>query len=107
MTINDFVEMYVNNPDGKAVLRQNFFTDGVFTNYSTDICQIVGKVARLNIRKYSRTTSKLQSLLRYALERNGYTIEEYNGEPCTYWNYGYCSSDNKWTINELKARGIF
>lgn len=107
MTTYDFLGKYVKEHDGKHVNRQNFYIDGTFTNYSTDICRIDGKKAFLNIHKYSRTTSKLQSQLKNLLIKYGYSIEEYDGDDCMLWSCGYCSSDNKWTVKELKERGIF
>lgn len=107
MTTYDFLMQYVKEHNGKHINRQNFYIDGELTTYSTTICRIDGKNAYLNIHKYSRTTSKLQSQLKALLIENDYTIIEYDGEPAFMWNYGYCSSDNKWSVKELKERGIF
>lgn len=109
MTNYDFLEQYVTKHNGKHVNRQNYYIDGTLTTYSTDICFLdaVKLVAKVNNRKYSTTTSKLVSQLVNILTRHGYKIEYFNGESCTYWNYGYCSDDNKWTTKELKQRGIF
>lgn len=74
-------------------------------NYSTLICEIDGNKARLNVRKYSRTTTRIQSTLRRILENKGFEIIEYEGDPCTYWNFGYMGAEN-WTMNDLKQRGI-
>lgn len=107
MTNYDFLEQYVKNPTTKAVNRQNYCINGEFVNYSTTICKICGTVARLNTRKYSATTSKLQSQLTALLNKYGYTIETYNGDDAYMWNGGCCGTDNKWTISELKQHGIF
>ena len=60
-------------------------------NYSTVLCEIdrENKTARVNARKYSRTTSKIQDLIRSALINNGFEIVNYIGESANYWNYGY------------------
>ena len=107
MKTYDFLEEYVKNPTTKAVNRQNYCIDGELVSYSTTICRIDGNTARLNVRKYSRTTSKLQSDLESLLTAYGYNIEHYNGESAYMWNGGYCSESNKWTAKELKERGIF
>lgn len=60
-------------------------------NYSTTICKIdrTAKIALINSRKYSVTTSRIQSELRYQLRMNDFTIKEVDGEPAYFWNYGY------------------
>lgn len=107
MTNYDFLEQYVKEHNGKHVNRQNYYIDGELTTYSTTICKIIGETAFLNTRKYSRTTSKLQSMLKGLLTAHGYKVEEYNGDDAYMWCGGWQSSDNKWTKSELKARGIF
>ena len=107
MTNYDFLEQYVKEHNGKHVNRQNYYIDGELTTYSTTICKIIGEIAYLNTRKYSTTTSKLQSTLKGLLTAHGYKVEEYNGDYAYMWNGGWQSSDNKWTKSELKARGIF
>ena len=107
MTTYDFLEEYVKNPTTKAVNRQNYCVNGELVSYSTTICTINGNTAKLNIRKYSRTTSKLQSELESLLTANGYNIERYNGESAYMWNGGFGSDSNKWTVKELKEQGIF
>lgn len=64
----------------------------VLFNYSTAICEIdrEAKKARLNVRKYSTTTSKIQSRLHSLLHQAGFEIEEsedfrFGG----WWNFGY------------------
>ena len=107
MSIYDFLDQYVKEHDGKHVNRQNYYIDGVFVSYSTTICTIDGNTAKLNVKKYSKTTSKLQSQLENILNKHGYKIEKYEGSECCLWNYGYCSDTNKWTVKELKDHGIF
>lgn len=109
MTTYDFIEQFITEHNGKHVNRQNFYIDGTFTSYSTDICSLdtQNKVAALNVHKYSRTTTKLQNTFKTLLTRHGYKINEFDGADCMLWSCGYCSSDNKWTVKELRERGIF
>ena len=103
----DFLDQYVKEHDGKHVNRQNYYIDGVFVSYSTTICEIAGNTAKLNVKKYSKTTSKLQSQLENILNKHGKKKKKYKGSDCCLWNYGYCSDTNKWTVKELKEHGIF
>ena len=90
MANNDFMEKWIQKDTHKG--NGHLLANGdTLLNYSTIICMIdrESKIAKLNTRKYSRTTSKIQSYLSYLLSKNGFTITEYKGEPCDYWNYGY------------------
>lgn len=60
-------------------------------NYSTLMCDIDrdSKTARVNTRKYSATTSRIQSIIRQVLTDRGYNITEFDGGACNYWNCGY------------------
>lgn len=107
MTNYDFIEQYVMDATKKAVHDHMFTANGELVHYSTTICTISGNIAKVNISKISRTTSKLQSYLIRLLRSHGYTIEEYDGGINGYfWNYGYMGAPN-WTAKELKQRGIF
>ena len=79
------------------------YKGNTLTNYSTDMVTIDrdNKIADVNIRKYSRSTTNIQSTIRSLLNRYGYTINEYEGEPCNYWNCGYCGAEH-WTVAEVK-----
>lgn len=110
MTNYDFMRNYVTNNESPLAVNCycHLLQDGIYLyNYSTLICTVNrnDKKARLNTKKYSRTTSKIQSTLRRILENNDYEIEEYEGENARYWNFGYMGAEN-WTMNDLKQRGI-
>ena len=59
-------------------------------NYATEICKVnrANKTARLNVKKYSVTTSSIQSSLKHLLGVEGYTIEEYIGPSAEKWEVG-------------------
>lgn len=69
-------------------------------NYSTTIAKRLegGKIA-LNVRKYTHTTGKIQSLIKSIC--NDLIVEEYEGEPATIWNYGYQGA-RRITSKEIK-----
>lgn len=74
-----------------AVNHLAYYGDAL-VNYSTVILTVdrENRFAKFNVRKYSSTTSRIQSLIRQELERADYTWEEYDGEPCRFWwNLGY------------------
>ena len=91
MTNNDIIRIFVNGSKKAAAANHIGFYDNRLFSYSTVICEIdrSKKSALFNSRKYSRTTSKHQSALRYSLEAAGYSIKEYNGPDAWAWNYGY------------------
>lgn len=76
----DFIQDFIN---GKVSTSSNLVCDGnAVINYDTEIARIIDPVekkAELNTRKYSRTTSKNQNMIRRELEKAGYTISEYVG----------------------------
>ena len=81
------------------------YSEDKLYNYSTVICTIDrdNKTARLNVKKYSSTTSRIQSMVKGALRKANYEITEYVGEPCSYWNYGYQGAGNV-TLDDMKER---
>ena len=91
MTNKELINEYIT--DGKNFNATNHlgYAGNTLFNYSTAICLIdrANRIAAVNARKYSTTTSKIQGTLRYELARNGYEIKDYDGEPCYYWNLGY------------------
>lgn len=80
------------------------YKGNILTNYSKDIAIIdrVNKKALVNTRKYSRSTTNIQSTLLSLLEQNGYTIEQYDGGACQWWNCGYVGAD-RLTIEDVKS----
>ena len=82
------------------------YADDKLFNYSTEICRIdrAGKRAEVNTRKYSSTTTRIQSTLAFELKSMGYTITEYIGEPASPWNSGYMGARNV-TKGDMYWRG--
>ena len=107
MTNKDLITMYLDGNKKAGACNHLMFTGSDLYNYSTLMCTVnrEAKTAKFNTRKYSRTTSKIQGMIRRLLEGRGYSIEEYNGEPCVYWNFGYQGAEN-WTVADLKKRGL-
>lgn len=103
----DFMVSYVKNERVNDCYCHLMKIANKLYNYSTEICSVdyENKTALLNTRKYSRTTTKIQSQLKSILERYGLTITEYIGEPCYYWNCGYQGAEN-WTRKDMKSRGF-
>ena len=79
------------------------YTNSTLWNYSTVICEVdrPRKIARVNTRKYSATTSKIQGMLKRELASAGYKVEEYSGQPANMWNYGYMGAEN-WKAKDFK-----
>lgn len=93
MTNREIINEFINNPreKGNACNHLLYKGNGII-NYSTLMCTVdrENKKALLNVTKYSRTTSKIQGMIRYELECAGFEIEEVHGEfPRNWWNYGY------------------
>lgn len=71
------------------------FKNNILINYDTPICYIdkIKKIIFLNIRKYSATTSRIQSRLALEISQadnlKGYKVQEYEGDSCHYWNAGF------------------
>jgi hypothetical protein len=96
MTNREFIRKYIRGEQRFGANGHLGFADNRLINYSTEICVIdrENKVAAVNNRKYSSTTSRIQSELRYQLSVAGYEITEYDGEPASFWNYGYMGARN-------------
>lgn len=96
MSNQDFIREYIKGERRFGAYCHLGYADDRLINYSTVICQInrADRTALVNIRKYSRTTSKIQSQLRSILDREGYFITEYEGDDAGYWNYGYQGAEN-------------
>lgn len=91
MTNQQLVNCFVDGSMEAAVTNHVGYRGNCLISYSTVICEIdrVNKTARVNVRKYSATTSRLQSRLLAALQSAGYAIEEYEGSAAYMWNAGY------------------
>lgn len=103
MTNKEFIRKYIRGEQRYGANGHLGFADDKLINYSTEICRIdrTNKTAEVNSRRYSSTTSRIQSELRYQLDIAGYTITEYEGEYATPWNCGYMGADNV-TINRMR-----
>lgn len=102
MTNYDCIMDYVNGKKTYGAVNHIGYQLNKLWNYSTLMCEIDrdAKTAKVNTRKYSRTTSKIQSMIRAALVNKGYTIIEYDGEHANYWNYGYMGAE-RWTTKDF------
>ena len=91
MTNNDFIREFITGSKAVGACNHLGYNGNILINYSTAICEInrTEHTAVVNVRKYSATTSKIQSRLLYELEAAGFTVERVEGEPAHYWNYGY------------------
>ena len=103
MTNNEIIYNFVAGNRKQAAANHIGYMNNELFSYSTVICRIdrENKKAELNTKKYSRTTSKHQSYLRYTLEHFGYAIKEYDGPDCMYWNWGYMGAPAL-TVEDLK-----
>ena len=103
MTNDGLMSLFIEGTKRYGAVNHLGFTDSKLWNYSTVICEIdrENRRAKLNVRRYSTATSKIQGMLKYMLIRHGYSIEEVQGEPCNYWNNGYMGAP-KWTPKEFK-----
>jgi len=72
----------------KGIAGHLYIKGNELINYSTIIAyrDDNGKF-HLNVKKYSRTTSKIQNYCKYVLDTD--IIEEYEGERAYLWNGGY------------------
>lgn len=91
MTNKELIKVFISGNKKTAVANHLGFKDDRLINYSTVLCRIDRneKQAMFNNRKYSPTTSKIQSMLRRELSYSGYEIIEYEGSGAYPWNYGY------------------
>ena len=91
MTNKDIILAFIDGSEKFGATNHTGFSENRLFNYSTLMCEIdrKNKKARVNIRKYSTSTSKIQSMIRAALIDKNYMIDEFVGDPCTYWNMGY------------------
>lgn len=91
MTNNDLIAEFIKGKKKCGVASHLGYTDNVLINYSTELCRInrANKTAEVNSRRYSSTTSKIQTQLRFQLSQAGYVITEYIGPDAVLWNGGY------------------
>lgn len=103
MTNSDFIQEYIRGEKRYGAYCHLGYSEDKLYNYSTVICIIdrTNKMAQFNCKKYSNTTSRIQSMLRRALQRANYKITDYVGEDCSYWNYGYQGAGNV-TVDDMR-----
>ena len=96
MTNKEAIRAYVNGTMKRGAVNHIGWNNDRFINYSTELCAIdrESHAALLNVRKYSSTTSRIQSYLRSALEAAGFAITEVEGESAYIWNDGYMGAEN-------------
>lgn len=91
MTNKELITNFIRGERRYGVANHLGYSDDRLINYDTEICRIdrTNRTAVVNVRKYSNTTSRIQTQLKYQLSVAGYTITEYEGEPAYLWNCGY------------------
>ena len=91
MTNKDIIIEFVNGEKRYNAVNHIGYQLEKLYNYSTLMCDINrdNKTAAVNTRKYSNTTTRIQSIIRQVLTDKGYTITEFDGGYCNYWNAGY------------------
>lgn len=85
----DIIKNFINKSERMQACGHLAIFENKLINYSTVIAQWKDNTLMLNVKKYSSTTSRIQSTIKYEAESQGVKIEEYEGEPCYYWNMGY------------------
>lgn len=95
MNNTDFIKKYIKGDTKGGVYCHLGFKDNILINYSTVICTIdrKNKKAKVNSKKYSISTTKIQNTLIRILNQYGYNIEEYEGESANWWNFGYTGAE--------------
>lgn len=103
MTNYDLINEYVKGYREYNAVNHIGYTADKLYSYSTVICMIdrERKKAKVNTRKYSRTTSRHIACLMSVLELAGYSIETYSGDDCFYWNYGYQGAEC-WKVSDFR-----
>lgn len=102
MTNYDLISLFVDGSREHGACNHLGFKGNELFSYSTVICVIDrdNKTAKVNTKKYSRTTSKQVSILRSVLSRKGFAIIEYEGDPAILWNWGYMGAPN-WKVSDF------
>lgn len=99
MTNYELIKKFKNGAT-KGVSGHLYIKGNELINYSTVIAyRDENNKFHLNTKKYSRTTTTIQNDCRYVLDRD--IVEEYEGESCHLWNYGYTGAPN------IRAREVY
>lgn len=104
MNNKEFIKEYIEGANAFGANGHLGYAKDTLFNYSTEICKIdrKKKIANVNGRKYSRTTSDIQTQLRFQLSQKGYTIFTYEGPSAEMWNCGKQGARNV-TISDMKG----
>lgn len=96
MTNRDLIRNFRNGAT-RWVASHLYINGDELINYSTVIAYRKDGKFYLNNRKYSASTSKIQSYCRQILD----IAEEYEGDSCYYWNAGYQGAP------QIKAKDVY
>lgn len=104
MRNREFIQAYIKGNKTIGANNHLGFKNDKLWNYSTVICIIdrENKTAQVNSRKYSNTTSRIQTELRYQLSVAGYEVTEFEGPNASWWNLGYQGAPNV-TIEDVRS----
>ena len=109
--IKDFIQNAATDKKQRRIYCNLSCYNNTLFNYSTPLLQIDTdkNIVHFNIRRYSSSTSRIQSHIRNELERNAiikqfYYIHEYNGANAQKWySGGVTSTDLQRNIANLKS----
>lgn len=103
MDNRDFIKEYIKGGKDYGAYCHLAYKGNTLWNYSTIICVVdrETKRAAFNCRKYSNTTTRIQSILRGALQKADFTITDFVGDRASFWNAGYQGAEH-WTTAEAK-----
>lgn len=95
MTNSEFIKRFLTKETQKGVYCHLAIYNNELINYGTTIAYFKGKTLYVNVKKYSSSTTKIQNSIIAIANRIGMNYKEYEGEKCTYWNYGYCGAPTR------------
>ena len=107
MTNKEIIKEFIEGTKRYNAVNHIGYTDNKLWNYSTVLIEIdrEAKKAKLNIKKYSTTTGRIQSEIERQLSAAHYEIERYTGENAVLWNYGYQGAAT-WKKSDFKPLGV-
>lgn len=91
MTNTEIIREFIAGTKQYNAVNHIGYTENKLWNYSTVLLEIdrKAKKAKLNSKRYSATTSRIQAEIERQLSAALYEIEKYTGEKAIIWNYGY------------------
>ena len=108
MTNREFIDKFVSgNLKQPACCNHLLAVNDRLYSYSTEILHIdvENRLVEFNTAKYSRTTSKHQTMIRRSINvyLPSFSLKEYDGDTnIYYWNYGYQGAD-VWRVRDIKS----